>query len=59
MTSDKPTPTPETTLLSVRSFPAHLHQKLRVLAVERSLTMGELLAIIVEEWLTNNDSKKV
>jgi hypothetical protein len=44
-----------TTLLSVRSFPTALHQRLRVAAVKRQLSMGELLSEIVEKWLVENE----
>lgn len=41
----------DTSTLLVRNFPTALRLKLRLEATSRGINMGEMLAIMVEEWL--------
>lgn len=49
----------KTTHLSARGFKESLHKRLKIEAVRRGIPLGDLLNIIVEEWLSQNEGNDV
>lgn len=43
---------------SVRGFKDALHKRLKIEAVRRGLSMGDLLNLIIEEWLKQNEGEE-
>jgi hypothetical protein len=43
--------------LSARGFKESLHKRLKIESVRRGLPIGDLLNVIVEEWLNQHEGK--